>query len=875
MRNSILLTICCCICLVINAQQPDNSLLRAKLSPRLLSLKSTAQPDTTSTWWLTVTDTTAFKTFLVQQQLPVKITAVYTPTNLLVIQTTHKILINKILQAPWVTFVDQPRQPREEQAINTMDNTTNQVNTAYGRYPSLNGLGLTVSVKENKPDTTDIDFKGRFLPTPLSSPDITQHAGIMSTIMGGGGNSDHTGRGAAWAATLSSSNFATLLPDANSAYQQYQITVQNHSYGTGIENYYGADAAAYDASSIVNPSLLHIFSAGNAGNQASTQGPYTSIPNYANITGSFKMGKNMITVGAINGLYQPEALSSKGPAYDGRVKPELVAFGVDGSSGAAAITSGIALLIQQACKNKTGSLPSATLVKTILLNTADDIATPGIDFQTGYGSVNAIKAVEAAQQDQHTTGSISQTQTQNIPLTIPAGIKQLKITLCWYDQPATPNTPKALINDIDLELVNTTTGERWQPWVLNHAANAAALAQLPARKRDSLNNNEQITVDNPAPGTYTIQIKGYDIPSGTQSFAVAWHLDTADRFHWYYPVKADYIRTGENNTLRWSATFNNPQPARLDYSTDGGNQWQQIANDVDLTKGYYTWSAPDRYTTALLKITTGSQSFISDTFTISTRLRATTGFNCPDSFLLTWNKPAGVDRFMVYSLANQYLAPLVITNDTAIVLKKAVSPSLHFTVAPLFTGGYTAMKAYTFDYTTQGVSCYIKSFLADLVNNTASLQIELGTRYAIQKIIVEKLGITGYATSQTVEPVNSLQYELTDNNLQRGVNTYRLKIQRTDGSVIYSQPETVYNFGEATYILFPNPVAGSSLLNILTATPGNSTLTLYNTSGQQVLHRRLQELHERLPLRALQKGAYFYIIRKEGKREQTGSILVY
>lgn len=843
-----------------------------KLSPVLrISPTSAGRQDN---YWIVTTNIESFKTYLATRKLSEIIRQEYPATQLLVVYTS-KPVIDSLITHPLVLFVDIRRTPREEQAINTMDNTTNQVNTVHGRYPLLNGLALTASVKENKPDTTDMDLKGRYLPTPLSSPDITQHAGIMSTIIGGGGNSDHTGRGAAWGATLSSSDFASLLPDANNAYQQYQITVQNHSYGTGIENYYGADAAAYDASSLANPSLLHIFSAGNAGSQTSTQGPYAGISNYANITGSFKMGKNMITVGAINGLYQPEVLGSKGPAYDGRVKPELVAFGVDGSSGAAAITSGIALLVQHAYKNKTGSLPTAALVKTILLNTADDIATPGIDFQTGYGSVNAIKAVQAAQQEQYTSGSVSQGQTQNIPLTITAGIKQIKITGCWYDQPATPNSPKALINDIDLELVNTNTGERWLPWVLDHAPNAAALARLPARTRDSLNNNEQITLDNPAPGTYTIQIKGYHIPSGTQPFSVAWRLDTADRFRWYYPVKADYIRAGENNTLRWSATFNNPQPARLEYSTDDGNQWQQIANDVDLTKGYYTWPAPGRYTTALLKITTGNQSFISDTFSISTRLKATTGFNCPDSFLLTWNKPAGVDRFTVYSLGNQYLTPLVITNDTAIVLKKAVSPALHYTVAPLLNGAYTGMKAYTFDYTTQGVSCYIKSFLADRVNNSASLQIELGTRYAIQKIVVEKLGITGFNASQTVEPVNSLQYTLTDNSLQRGVNTYRLKIQRTDGTTIYSQPETVYNFGEATYILFPNPVAGGSLLNILTATPGNSTLTLYNTSGQQVLYRQLQELHEQLPLRALQKGAYFYIIRKEGKKEQTGSILIY
>jgi hypothetical protein len=37
----------------------------------------------------------------------------------------------------------------------------------------------------------------------------------------------------------------------------------------------------------------------------------------------------------------------KGPAFDGRIKPEMVAFGIDGSSGAAALVSGVAILLQQ------------------------------------------------------------------------------------------------------------------------------------------------------------------------------------------------------------------------------------------------------------------------------------------------------------------------------------------------------------------------------------------------------------------------------------------------------------------------------------------------------------------------------------------------
>lgn len=875
MRYGILLTICCCYCLAVNAQEPDSTVLRKKLSPLLLLSKARVADDLPATWWIVVTDTEQFKAYLAKNKLPVEITGEYGPARLLVVRTNRRLLISKLLNNPSVVFADQPRIPKEEQAINTLDNTTNQVNTVHGIYPALNGHELVVSVKENKPDTTDIDFKGRYLSTPLSSPTVTQHAGIMSTIIGGGGNSDHTGKGAAWGVTLSSSSFASLLPDANSAYQQYNIAVQNHSYGTGIENYYGADAAAYDASSIANPHLLHVFSAGNSGNQTSTQGPYTGIAGYANITGSFKMGKNILTAGAINGLYQVEALSSKGPAYDGRVKPELVAFGEDGSSGAAALTSGIALLVQQAYKNNTGQLPPAPLVKTLLLNTADDVAAPGIDFQTGYGSVNAFKAILATQQGLYASDHIAPGQTHTTALTIPAGIRQVKITLCWYDPPATPNTPKALVNDIDLELVNTTTGEHWQPWVLSHFTHADSLAKLPVRKRDSLNNNEQITLDNPAPGTYAIQVKGYAIPSGTQAFTIAWHLDTADRFRWYYPVKADYIRGGENNTLRWSATFNNNTPGQLEYSTDGGHQWQLISNNANLAKGYYTWPAPDTFTTALLKVTAGSQSFVSDTFSISSRLRASTGFNCPDSFLLTWNKPAGVESFMVYTLGDQYLSPLLTTTDTNVVLKKATYPALHYTVAPLLSGGFTGLKAYTFDYTTQGVGCYIKSFLADLVNNAARLLLELGTRYAIQKITIEKLGNAGYNDLQSIEPVTALQYQLTDNALHRGVNTYRVKILRTDGTVIYSQPESIYHFQDAGYIVYPNPVRSGTMLHILTATPGNSSIVLFNAAGQQVLQRKLVEVHEQLPLQALQKGVYFYMIRKDGHKEQTGSVLVY
>ena len=171
--------------------------------------------------------------------------------------------IDSILQVPEVVFIERGnRVPKEELVIGNLDLSVNKINLAHRNFPSINGDGIVVSVKENKPDTSDIDFKGRFLTTNLASTTVNSHASIMATMVGGGGNSWHLGRGAAWGSTISSSTFATLMPDANNSYQQYNISVQNHSYGVGIENYYGADAAAYDASTINNDSLLHVFSSG-------------------------------------------------------------------------------------------------------------------------------------------------------------------------------------------------------------------------------------------------------------------------------------------------------------------------------------------------------------------------------------------------------------------------------------------------------------------------------------------------------------------------------------------------------------------------------------------------------------------------------------
>src|SRR4030095_8595687 len=204
-----------------------------------------------------------------KKNVEIKIIYEYKATNTFLIKTTWQQVMTTILLQDEVLFVDEQRKPKEELAVSNFDLSTNKVNMVFSKFPQFDGTGFVVSVKEDRPDTADIDFHGRYLTTSLSSNIFSTHASIMASIIAGAGNTYYESKGPAWGSTISSSNFAVLLPEPDAAYQQYNITVQNHSYGTSIENFYGADAAAYDASVITRPSLIHVFSAGNSGNQAS------------------------------------------------------------------------------------------------------------------------------------------------------------------------------------------------------------------------------------------------------------------------------------------------------------------------------------------------------------------------------------------------------------------------------------------------------------------------------------------------------------------------------------------------------------------------------------------------------------------------------
>jgi len=850
--------------------QPTEPQLR-KFSLPLQKKWTAISANESSVFLVAVKDTRAFKKNM-DSGSRVKIVYEYPAANVLLLRAKWSDVLKTIASNDEVLFIDEQRTPKEERAVSDLDLSADKVNLLFSKYPQYNGNNVVVSVKENRPDTADIDFHGRYLPTTLTSNIFSTHATDMASIIAGAGNSYYEGKGPAWGSTITSSNFAVLLPDPDAAYQQYNITVQNHSYGTTIENFYGADAAAYDASVITRPSLMHIFSAGNSGTQTSTSGPYANVPGFANITGSFKMAKNIITVGHMDSAETVLAPSSRGPAYDGRVKPELVAYAEDGSSGAAAIVSGISLSLQQAYKDLRGVLPSSALVKAVLLNSADDVASKGIDFVSGYGAANAYKAMLAIQNSEYFSGSVAHGASNVYNVVVPSNTRQLKITLIWNDPPAAANASKALINDLDLQLSLPATNESWQPWVLNNFPKADSLQLMPTRKRDSLNNIEQVSVENPAAGNYQIQVRGYNVSMPPQTYSVAYQLDTLDRFTWFYPTRTDNIFNSRSNIVRWESTYNN-STGRLEYSTDNGHTWQLIDDAVTLANGYFKWTPPDNFTTAQLRMNVASQNFVSDTFTISKRFDVLVGFNCPDSFMLFWNRIPGVDGYQVYRLGEKYMEPLLATLDTAVVLAKQTDPSLYYAIAPLINNK-TGVRSYAYNYTNQGVACYVRTLLGQLVVNSAKLDLQLGTSYNVKSITWQKLTTSGYVPLKTVDSISGLAYSYIDNSLVHGLNVYRVRIELMDGRIVYSETVTVY-FAQEPYIVYPNPVPQYQAVTLISNDPDIAQLEVFNTLGQKVLEKTLNDFSNKIPTDRLSKGIYLLRVMKDNVPQATLRLIVY
>lgn len=255
--------------------------------------------------------------------------------------------------------------------------------------------------------------------------------------------------------------------------------------------------------------------------------------------------KNIMTVGAVDDAESGgvrslvgaamSSFSGWGPADDGRIKPDIVANGIEvyssyvngtadnaylnnwGTSMSSPNACGsAALLIDYYDKLFPGSAMRASTLKGLIIHTADDLGNPGPDYSYGWGLMNTLSAAELLRA--YTDNSALLTEGTLVPLQpvdtysfFSDGNEPVRVTLCWTDPPGDVQTAhdsrtSVLQNDLDLRVVGP--GGTYWPYKLdynNPSSNATANTE------NNVDNVEQVYIAAPTAGPYTVTVD-YDGP---------------------------------------------------------------------------------------------------------------------------------------------------------------------------------------------------------------------------------------------------------------------------------------------------------------------------------------------------------------------------
>ncbi|WP_439880398.1 S8 family peptidase [Pontibacter sp. MBLB2868] len=845
-----------CLPLTILAQQKNASEVGHPLTEKLApSLHKDFRKGLSGSYRVVVLDEVAYLQWLQLHKLQPNSKAIPGYNKTYTLSRLSSDQLSQLLSSPFTAYVDRTnRVAKEEMELKDADFIVNNIPAVHSQFPSLNGSEMIVSVKEGAFNPNDLDLKGRVLSPESIGAEYTSHATTMATLIAGAGNSGPKGKGIAAKAYVASSDFQELLPDNSTKLLEKGITIQNHSYGVGVENYYGLEAAAYDQQTFQNPQLLHIFSSGNSGNKADATGPYANLAGFANLTGQFKTSKNTLSVGALDPDGTVGVLSSRGPAFDGRIKPELVAYGKGGTSEAAAVVSGVAALVQQAYKqNFSGNVPAASLVKAVLINSADDVGRPAVDFESGFGNTDALGAVRTIQDKRFFTAQINEGSQNNYPISIPSGVRQLKATLVWHDPQAHPNPAAALINDLDLLIRNKATGASWRPWVLSTYPHPDSLHRDAWRGVDRINNVEQVSIMLPDAGTYELLVQGHKVPGQLIEYSVAYEYESG--LEWLYPSTNTILEAGSINLLHWQGSVAG-ETARLEYRFATEQVWH-LVKEVNLTNSFTDWHAPDTAAIAQLRLVTSNQEILSGAFILSRQLRLQVGFKCDENAMVFWQPLKGASAYQLYRIGKTNLEPFLTTPDTLAILDKKTLAELgeFIAVAPLIQGK-EALTSDVVAYERQITGCYIKSFLPEqFVMDTVMLNLELGTLYNLTSVTLERQQGGNFIPALKIAPVTMLSIKLQDLSAKQGSNFYRVRVETKEGATYVSQTEEVV-FVKPGYVqVYPNPVEIGQPLSIAISND-SAILQLYDQLGKLVYESEENAVVKSLDTAHLQKGLY-------------------
>jgi hypothetical protein len=605
--------------------------------------------------------------------------------------------ITNLLDLPFVSnaeLVDEPGKPEYIEDRSSHRGNWMSQDFAWGKQ--YNGNDVAVMLQDDGMIGPHIDYTGRIREQFITFNN-GNHGDHCGGIIMGGGNKDPQTKGMGWGADLYVYE-AAPYQGFDSIYDHYitkKIVISSTSYSDGCNAGYTTLAQTLDQQIFDMPDLIHVFSGGNTG---TSDCDYGAGAGWGNVTGGHKHSKNSIAVANLDYIDQANSSSSRGPAYDGRLKPEISAVGTNvystvndhtyenktGTSMSCPGISGTFAGLYQAYKDlNNGSNPLSGLMKAIMMNTADDLGNPGPDFIYGYGRVNARKAITSIEQNNFLIDSLSNGNNNVHSITVPPGTGRLKIMLYWHDVPAAVSAASALVNNLNMT-ANDPANSIFNPWILNIAPQASSLNANAIRGVDNLNNHEQITIDLPLDGLYTIAINGFNVPIGDQRYFLTWYFEPANELVLTFPNGGEGFKPTDQQTIRWDS-FESSSSFNLEYSVDNGTTWASIANSIAPTQRYYNWNIPQALSgQCKVKVSNANNSDTSDeNFSI---IGITDDiivlWACEDSLQLIWDSVPGATAYDIFLLGNTYMDSIATAQTDSIVLYNlnALSDTLWFSV---------------------------------------------------------------------------------------------------------------------------------------------------------------------------------------------------
>ena len=463
------------------------------------------------------------------------------------------------------------------------------IQSATGLNLNVKGNGITVGVWDGGQALKDhIEFGGRLV--NKNGAEYSNHATHVSgTIIAAGINESAMGM-APEANILNYYAFEDDLgPMAIEAANG--LLLSNHSYALVLGwsynpasaswSWFGGDAAVDDRFGFYSSSSRTIDEIAYnapyytmvwaAGNDRSDVGDGSKPPDGPyGIIGPYGVSKNVITVGAITGFdaYVDQSsivmsdFSSWGPTDDGRIKPDIVADGVNvfstSSSGVESYTSlsGTSM----AAPNVTGSLAvlqdyyhqvsdtflTSASLKSLIIHSAREAGTAGPDIQFGWGVLNALDAIKTIQGQNGVDTLLLNVKlidqdTFSIEL-FSDGLTPITATLAWTDVPGDPGAPgtdKLLLkNDLDIRLIDDE-GNITFPWFLDPKN------PLNALKGDNVRDNvEKFEFINVKPRRYKLLVSHKNsLVNSEQSFGLT--------------LTGGAISTNRQSEFYWISSFGN------------------------------------------------------------------------------------------------------------------------------------------------------------------------------------------------------------------------------------------------------------------------------------------------------------------------------